>query len=258
MASVGEAVLLGIIQGITEWLPVSSSAHLVLVQELLHVDQPLLLDTALHAGSLAVILVFVRADIAAMLGAVWRRDFASDPGRLAIHVAVGTVPVALAGYFLHDRIEALFHNVLAVGVALLFTGMLLFCTRRRDGSRELSLPVSLLVGIAQAVALVPGISRSGSTISAGLLAGIQRKKAFRFSLLLAAPAIAGAAALEIFQADKAGVQALPLVLGALVSMVVGYAAIGLLQRIVIGRKLHLFAWYCWTMGLAVILVVSLR
>ncbi len=96
MPSLPEITLLGIIQGFTEWLPVSSSGHLVLVQELLHIDQPLMLDIALHVGSLVVILLFLRREIMSILSAVWRRDFASEPGKLAIYIAVGTVPVALA------------------------------------------------------------------------------------------------------------------------------------------------------------------
>jgi len=254
MPSLPETALLGIIQGFTEWLPVSSSGHLVLVQELLHIEQPLMLDTALHVGSLVVILLFLRKDIWGILVAVLRREFTSESGKLAIYVAIATVPVALAGYFLHDRVESLFQSVLAVGIALLFTGLLLFLTRCREGSRELGFVSSLLVGIAQAAALIPGISRSGSTISTGLLSGVQREKAFRFSLLLAVPAIAGAAVLEIPGAADAGVQPLPLLLGASVSMAVGYVAIGLLQKIVVHRKLHLFAYYCWALGLTVIIV----
>ena len=256
MPSLLEAALLGIIQGFTEWLPVSSSGHLVLVQELLHIEQPLMLDIVLHVGSLAVILLFLRRDIWGILAAVMRRDFAGESGKLAIYIAVGTVPVALAGYFWHDTVESLFQNVLAVGVALLFTGLLLFLTRCREGSRELGYVSSLLVGIAQAAALIPGISRSGATLSTGLLSGVQREKAFRFSLLLAVPAIAGAAVFEIVGSADAEGQLLPLLLGAFISMAVGYVAIGLLQKIVVHRKLHLFAYYCWALGLTVIILES--
>ena len=257
MPSLPEAALLGMIQGLTEWLPVSSSGHLVLAQELLDIEQPLMLDVVLHAGSLIVILLFLRTEIASILRAAWRRDFTSESGKLAIYVIVGTVPVALVGYFLHDVFEDLFGSALAVGVALLFTGLLLFCTRFREGSRELGYGTSLLIGIAQAVALIPGISRSGATISTGLLSGIQKEKAFRFSLLLAVPAIAGAAVFEIASAADRSAQPLPLLLGAFVSMAVGYAAIYLLQRIVTHRQLHLFAYYCWAAGLAVIVLERL-
>jgi len=254
MPSLPEIALLGVIQGFTEWLPVSSSGHLVLVQELLHIEQPLMLDTVLHLGSLAVILLFLRTDIWGVLVAVWRRDFAGESGKLAMYVAVGTVPVALAGYFLHDTVESLFQSVLGVGVALLFTGLLLFLTRCREGSRDLGFVSSLLVGIAQAAALIPGISRSGATLSTGLLSGVQREKAFRFSLLLAVPAIAGAAVFEIIRSADAEGQISPPLLGALISMAVGYIAIGILRRIVIHRQLHFFAYYCWALGLTVIIV----
>ena len=257
MPSLPEAALLGIIQGLTEWLPVSSSGHLVLVQQLLDIEQPLMLDVALHAGSLVVIILFLRTEILSILRAIWKRDFASEPGRLAIYIAIGTLPIGLAGYFLHDTFEALFDNVLVVGIALVLTGFLLLCTLCREGSHNPGYGSSLLVGIAQAAALVPGISRSGATISTGLLSGIQREKAFQFSLLLAIPAICGATVLEITSAAGTGTRPLPLILGALISMAVGYVAISLLQKIVIHRKLHLFAFYCWALGLTVILLAVL-
>lgn len=257
MPSLPEAALLGVIQGLTEWLPVSSSGHLVLVQELLDIEQPLMLDVVLHVGSLMIILLFLRTEIANILTAVWRRDFTSVSGKLAIYVAIGTVPVALAGYFLHDAVESLFGSALAVGVALLFTGLLLFCTRFREGSRELGPVTSLLIGIAQAAALIPGISRSGATMSTGLLSGIQKEKSFRYSLLLAVPTIAGAAVFEIANADDRTTQPLPLLLGAFISMIVGYIAIRLLQRIVIHRQLHFFAYYCWAAGLTTIVLERL-
>jgi len=178
MPSLPEAALLGIIQGLTEWLPVSSSGHLVLFQQLFDIEQPLMLDVALHAGSLVVILIFLRQAILSIVIAIWRRDFASEYGRLAMYLVIGTAPVALAGYFLHDIFEALFDNVLAVGVALLVTGFILLSTRYHEGRQDTGYRSSLLVGIAQAASLVPGLSRSGATISTGLLSGIRREKAF--------------------------------------------------------------------------------
>lgn len=257
MPSLLEAALLGVIQGLTEWLPVSSSGHLVLAQELLDIEQPLMLDVVLHLGSLVVILLFLRAEIANISRAVWRRDFGGEWGKVGVFVIIGTIPVALAGYFLHDRVEDLFGSPFAVGVALLFTGLLLFCTRFRDGSHQLGYFTSVLIGVAQAVALIPGISRSGATISTGLLAGIRKENAFRFSLLLAVPAIAGAAVFEIANTADRTCDAPPLILGAIISMVVSYVAIRLLQRIVTHRHLHLFAYYCWALGLSVIVLERL-
>ncbi|MBX5326217.1 MAG: undecaprenyl-diphosphate phosphatase [Candidatus Bathyarchaeia archaeon] len=257
MATIPEIIILGIIQGITEWLPVSSSGHLVLVQEFFQIKQPLVFDVMLHFGTLIVILVVFRRDIERILKALTRRDFASEDGKLAGYVIIGTIPAVIIGYLFHDFFQSLFQNALAVSVALLFTGCLLFVSERRLGNRPLGFVDSVLIGVAQAVSIIPGISRSGATISAGLLRGVEKERVFRFSFLLSVPVILGATAFEakniaVQEADFAA-----MFLGMIVSIVVGYFALKALMKIVLQRRFHYFAYYCWVLGLGVIVLLLL-
>jgi len=253
MAGLVEAALLGALQGVTEWLPVSSSGHLALAQMLLGVQVPLAFDVALHAGTLLAAMFFFRKDVLKMVSAAARLDFKSEYGRLCAMVVLGTVPVALAGLLLHDAIASIFESALGIGVAMMLTGTVLWLTRFFDGSRGIGAWDALLVGAAQALALVPGISRSGITIAAGLSRRIERRKAFLFSFMLSIPAVAGANVLEIYRAGSAigaiGAEAL---LGIAAAAVVGYASIGILNDAFQSNRLHMFAYYCWAVGAATV------
>jgi len=259
-----EIIILGIIQGITEWLPVSSSGHLVLAQEfLVKVDpqEKLVLDVMLHFGTLIVILIVFRQDIINILKAIAKRDFQSEDGKLATYIIIGTVPVAVAGAVFYNTIDQLFQNALAVSIALLFTGFLLFASERRENNKSLTSLNSILIGIAQAVSLIPGISRSGATVSTGLLRGIDKQKVFKFSFLLAAPAILGATVYEFYKIRTTLPQSVDwtaISLGVIVSMLVGYFALKTLLKIVMRRKFHYFAYYCWTLGLVAIILLLLQ
>jgi len=185
-----EAAILGLVQGLTEFLPVSSSGHLALFQALFDWKDPdanLAFNVAVHLGSLAAVLIFVRRDIVAMF---------TRERRLLWVGAVATVPLAIVGIALKDAVKELSGNLLAVGGFLICTaGILWLATRIREGNRhasELPVPRAVLIGLAQAAALFPGISRSGSTLVGGLATGLQREQAVRFSFLLAVPAISGA------------------------------------------------------------------
>jgi undecaprenyl-diphosphatase len=268
-----EAVLLGLVQGLTEWLPVSSTGHLVLARELLGVEPTLFLDLLLHVGTLAVILVYYRDTVGEVLRALpggvapltgagaWRETWWADPRRrLALLVAAGSVPTVIVGVVFETQLVALFGSPLAVGIGLIATGVGLFLARfareRRPGLPTLG--AALVIGLAQGSAIVPGVSRSGATIATALLLGVHRSEAVRFSFLLSVPAILGATLFQADGASLASVAASPLAYaaGVLVAVVVGYAALALLERLVERRAFSGFCWYCWGVGLAVILVAA--
>lgn len=256
MVNLADAVLLGALQGVTEWLPVSSSGHLALAQALLGLQVPLLFDVLLHAGTLLAVIVFFRKDVWRLLSAALRMDFRSEYGRMAAMVAVGTVPVALAGFFLRDAIGALFGSPLAIGVSMLLMGALLYATKlfRPAAGRAVGVKDALFIGAAQALSLVPGISRSGSTIAAGLSRHVDRQKALLFSFMLSIPAVAGASAFELYSAGTAGIGAIGFegAIAVAVAAAVGYGAITLLKKVFDSGRLHVFAYYCWAVGTAVI------
>lgn len=255
MASVIETVILGIIQGLTEWLPVSSSGHLSVARELLAWQPPVVFYVLLHVGTLIVIVVHFRRDVWETLEALAGRDFKSDDGRLGVFIVLGSIPTAVIGYVFRDLFKSFFDNLVVVGAALLATGFLLFLSERRRGERALNWLDSFLIGIAQGIAIIPGVSRSGTTISTGLLRRVGRETAFKFSFLLAIPAVLGAIVEEsgdlgLLIGDETLVA---VVLGVAVSMVVGYLSLRLLQRVVLKQRFHWFAFYCWTAGALIII-----
>lgn len=263
-----QALILGVVQGLTEFLPVSSSGHLVLAQALFgesfeFKDMAVAFDLALHVGTLLPVLWFYRADLGRIVRRVTSRDgfeggvrtWLVDRHRwLALMVVVGTVPTGLMGVLLKDRFENLFHDPQAVCGALLVTGALLLSTRWLGTGdralRNLTLWVALAVGVAQGLAITPGISRSGTTIAVALLLGLDRELAARFSFLLSIPAILGATVLVA----KDGVvlpegAALALAVGFVAAVTVGYAALVMLVALVRRGGLHHFVWYLWPVAI---------
>lgn len=266
------ALLLGVVQGLTEFLPVSSSGHLVVGGELLGItEHALLFDTLLHLGTLLPVLWFYRADLMEMVSALGKlgqgpaRLWREDRGlRLAACVVIGTIPTGIIGFTLEDLFERLFSSLRTVGVTFLITGMILMLTRlRRDGSGEqeseqshlsLTAPRALLVGLAQGMAITPGISRSGSTIAAALLLGVERAMAARLSFLLSVPAILGAVLLQLRKLEGGTGGMLPTYLaGTLAATVSGYFALRWLVALVRRGGLHWFAAYVWPLGIAVLI-----
>jgi undecaprenyl-diphosphatase len=258
MVTLIEVIILAVVQGITEWLPISSSGHLVITQKALGLNLPLIYSVMLHLGTLIVVLTVFRKDIADIIKAVVKRDFETEEGKLALFIVVGSVPTAIIGFIFHGFFESLFSNLPAVGSALLITGAILFLSEKRIGNKKMGITDSLLIGLAQAIAIIPGISRSGATISTGLLRKIDKKTAFKYSFLLSAPAIAGATIMESKHLALGNIDPIPLLLGTIVSMIVGYASLKLLQKIVMNEKIHLFAYYCWLAGAAIILFTILQ
>lgn len=252
MVTIIEALILAIIQGLTEWLPVSSSGHLVIAQQFLGLNPPLIFDLILHIGTLGVVLISFRKDILKILKALVKKDLRSDEGKLAFFIIVGSVPIAVIGFIFKENIEQLFSSLLAVGVALLINAGVLFFSERRKGNKKMGTLDSFLIGIAQAAALIPGVSRSGLTVSTGLLNRINKKTAFRFSFLLSIPAILGATLFEFGDISTVNIELTSIVVGTGLSMVVGYVSLKLLQHIVMSGKFHLFAYYCTILGVAII------
>jgi len=248
-----EVFILAVVQGLTEWLPVSSSGHLVITQKVLGVNPPLIFDVMLHVGTLMVVLTVFRKDIADIIKAFVRRDFETEEGKLALFIVVGSVPIAIIGFVFYDFLKSLFSNLLAVGIALLITGCVLFFSEKRIGNRKIGILDSLLIGLAQGITIIPGISRSGVTLATGLLRRVDKATAFKYSFLLSVPTVLGATVMESKELAVANVDMTPLFLGAIISMIVGYASLKLLQKIVMNEKFHLFAYYCWAVGLAIII-----
>ena len=264
------SILLGIIQGLTEFLPVSSSGHLVLFQNLFGFREPeLLFDAGLHLGTLFAVCLYFRADLKKMIQETWR--FVTDPAQgrtrpgglaaaphalLSLWVLVGTVPTALIGLTFRSTFEGFFGSLPVVGAMLLCTGTLLviprFLVGRGFGRDRVGLGAALAVGIAQGLAITPGLSRSGTTIVCGLVWGLQREVAARFSFLLAIPAITGALLLQLTDIESGNVGLLPWVSGFLASSLVGLLALKILMGMVRRGNLFYFAPYCWALGLAVL------
>jgi len=250
-----QVLILAIIQGISEWLPISSSGHLVVVQEYFDLAPPVIFDVMLHVGTLLVVLIAFWKDIAGMLKALAQLDFASEKGKLAVFIVVGSTPTALIGFvFLVFRqiFEPLFYSPLAVGIALLGTGSILYVSKYGKNGKEMSYLDAFLIGIAQGIAIIPGVSRSGVTIATGLLSKLRKETAFKFSFLLSIPAVIGATITESENLFLGEIDGLTMVLGVMVSMIVGYVALKLLQKLLLKERFHLFAFYCWLLGTAIV------
>ena len=265
-----QALVLGVLQGATEFLPVSSSGHLVLLPWLLGWDSPsLAFDAVVHWGTALAVIVYFWRDWITIAQAVFRslldRSLADSQARLAWFIVLGTIPAALIGYLLNDFFESMFGRPAAAAGFLLVTAVILALSerlgRRERGLDTLTWRDALLVGLAQALAILPGISRSGSTIAAGLARGLRRKPAARFSFLLATPIILGAGLLQVLDLVQMGGwagQAPALVVGFVAAGAVGLSCIHFLMRYLQHRRLYPFAVYCAVAGVVCLLVPLVR
>jgi undecaprenyl-diphosphatase len=256
------ALFLGLLQGLTEFLPVSSSGHLVLAQALMHVrEQGILLEIVLHAGTLVAVCVALRCDLwqivreaALAVAAVPRRGVRALAGARGVGLlALATLPAAVAGLGLRDTVESVFENPRATAGCLVVTGLILLATRwLHSRPRPLGWRLALLMGLAQVLSLLPGISRSGSTMSAGLMGGAAPREAVRFSFLMSVPAVLGSLVLSLPEGVRTmGVHAWPaLALGFVASSVAGLVAIALVMRIVTRGRFYVFGIYCLLVGIA--------
>lgn len=250
------AFVLGVVQGITEFLPISSTAHLVLIPWLFDWESPLLhsltFDVALHMGTLLAILSYFARDWLNLLTGARRTLFM---------VLLGTIPAAFIGALLEDQVETAFRSPALIAVTLIVLGLILALAEKlgpKSWAIENLTPTNaLLIGLGQAAAIVPGVSRSGGTMTAALFLGMQREPAARFSFLLAAPIMLGAGLKKLpDMATSASTDAglLPLALGFLTSLVVGYLSIKFLLQYLQHNTLYLFVWYRIALGLAVLAV----
>lgn len=264
-----QAILLGIVQGLTEFLPVSSSGHLVLFSRLFSVpESSLVFEIVVHVGTLLAVLLVFRNEIGLLINSFlkllknpkqWKILVKDDPGcRLLVALVVGTLPAVAAALFLKQQIEGLFNNSLFVGLMLILTGTILYLTEHHKaggkGLEEISTKDAILIGCGQAVALFPGISRSGSTIAMGLFRGLERESAARFSFLLSVPAIFGALvfSLDDIFAVTTDLGFRVLATGLVASALTGYFAIHFLLELVKKGKLVWFSYYTWVVGAVVV------
>lgn len=254
-----KAIILGIIQGITEWLPVSSSGHLAIAQNLFGLkEENVFFDIMLHIGTLIVVLIVFREDIKKIILALFKKE-PSYHKKLGYYVIIGTIPTAIIGLLLKDLFESMFDTLLLVGCMLLITGFILFGgeAKKFERKKKMNALDSIFIGIAQGFSIAPGISRSGSTISTALFCGIDRDESARFSFLLFIPAILGATFGKILEVEKSKVEFFPIFVGMISAMIVGYFSIKLLLKIVRNRKLRIFSYYCFIVGILVILYSQL-
>lgn len=267
--SVISAVILGLVQGIAEFLPISSSGHLSIFQNFFNLSTAeeghVFFDVLLHLGTLVSVCVVYRQDIKMIICdtlAYARGIGHPQPGgpkhyagaRLLFMMFIATLPLFLI-LPIKDLVEKLYYNTMFIGIALIATGFILFLSDKmkngRHNEKTMSLASAIIIGFAQALATVPGISRSGMTISAGMASGLERQFAAKFSFLISIPAILGANLLSLFDALSGGIDTslLPVyLLGMLVAMVSGYFSVSLVKLICQKGKFGCFSYYCWAAG----------
>ncbi len=248
MNEILQAIILGIVQGITEWLPVSSSGHLVIFQHFLGVTERIGFDLMVHFGSLIVVLIVFRKDIFNLIKGVFNRD--RKQITYLINLIVASIPIALVGYFLNGFVKTTFQDIKLVGIFLLITSALLFATKNHKKKSKLTSHNTFFMGLAQALAIFPGISRSGSTIATGMINGIDRNEAAKFSFLMFIPAICGAIFLEFDNFVFSRVN----IVGMITSIIVGYVSLKFLLEFVKKGNLYMFGWYCLILGLIVFII----
>ena len=264
-----QGIIIGIVQGLTEFLPVSSSAHLVFIQNILGVESSLAFDVFLHLGTLIAVLWFFRWDIIKMIKSWWlsigdilqgrfREGFDADPyKRLAWYVILATIPVAIVGVLFDDAIDSLFAGALYVPAFFLFvTGTILYLSQRMASGNvnlhNISKKEALWMGLGQACAILPGLSRSGTTIAAGLTIGLEKEFAAKFSFILSIPAIFGAFLFKLKDIGSSlDVNFLPIFLGFIAAIIAGYLAIKWMLDLIQNKSLDIFAYYCWVVGIVV-------
>ena len=270
--NIGQTILLGTIQGLTEFLPISSSGHLVIFQKIIGLKNPeILLDISLHIGTLLAILIFFRGDIKAIIteGLAFIRDVISKKktvseirripnAALILWILIGTVPTGIIGIIFKPLFIHMFGSAFVVGLMLIVTGLILgsslFIPVSMKKNSEPGLISALLVGLMQGAAIMPGISRSGSTIVCGLFCGLNREAAGRFSFLLSVPAIIGASLLEFDISKITKIGATPFIIGIGVSFIVGLFALKITMTLVRKGNLYYFAPYCLLAGIITIII----
>ncbi len=258
-----QAAILGLVQGLGEFLPISSSAHLVLVPWLFGWTDPgLTFDIALHIGTLVAVVLYFWRDWWQLIIKGFT-DIRSVEGRLFWYLAAASVPGAIAGFLLEKRAETIFRSPVLIAVMLIVMGILLYWADRRSAKKiemkDITFGTSILIGISQALAIIPGVSRSGITMTTGLMTGLTRVGAARFSFLLSTPIIFGAAVVKLPHiVSNPSVITVDFAIGMLVSCITGIAGIGFLLRYVQTRDFLPFVLYRFVIGALVIVIAILR
>lgn len=258
MSLLFQAIILGIIQGLTEFFPISSSAHLVVIQHLFGIKKDVvLLDAVLHAGTVMAIIIFFWNDIIKILKDlpfILRKEGVEREGvKLFYFIIAGTLPTAIMGVLFKKEVESSFFSPKLTGALLLFTSLILFLTKFTRERNKFSITHAFIIGIFQGLALLPGISRSGATISSALALGWKREYAFKFSFLLSIPAVAGANILEIFNSNILISDLKVLTAGFLFSFIFGFISLKVLSPLVKKGKFYLFSIYCLIAGLGILI-----
>jgi undecaprenyl-diphosphatase len=248
-----QSITLGLIQGTTEWFPISSTGHLRLAEHFFNLQVPLLFDVVLHVGTLLVTLLYFRGAIKNVASALRRRDLHSGDGKLIVPIIIASIPTALIAVLVGNDLDVYFSTLPLLAAGFLASGAVLiaskFTSERQD---TISIPVALLVGAMQGLSIVPSLSRSGLTIAVMLLLGVKREIAFKFSFLLSVPAVLGALGLTLYQEHNAlslaGIGTLEIAASLAVTVAVSFLALKLLWKTLQAKKFYLFAAYCFAVG----------
>ncbi len=256
-----QSITLGLIQGTTEWLPISSTGHLRIAEYFWGLTVPLLFDVLLHFGTLIVTFIYFRKPIKNVLVSLWHRDFHSEDGKLIVPLIIGSIWTAFIAVAAGDTLNAYFSTLLWLGVWSIVTGALLLATKfTTERTNTISTPAALLIGLMQGLSIIPSVSRSGFTIATMLLLGVKREIAFKFSFLLSIPAVIGALGLTLYQEHEAlsiaGIGNLELFAAITVAVGVSFLALKIVEKSIAAKKFYLFSIYCFTLG-AVLITLSL-
>jgi len=247
-----QAVILGIIQGLTEWLPISSSGHLVITQKLLNITTTHSFDIAIHLGTLLVVIIYFWKDLVKILKALINWETKSYEFKLLKYITLTTIITGIFGIFFYDKITRAFYNLTLVSTLLVINGIFLIYVNKKKGPKKINTKSTIGIAIAQTLALLPGISRSGSTIGTGLLTGLKKEEAFKFSFLLSIPAIIGAN-LYIIPKENFIITSNVLI-GIATSFIFGYIAIIWLKKWLLQNKLNYFGYYCILIGILLLIL----
>jgi undecaprenyl-diphosphatase len=244
-----QAFILAVVQGITEWLPVSSSGHLVLARYFMVLEAPVAFDVMLHFGTLTAVLFFLRKQLHALFSGIVDKGSRGSDWNMLFYIFMGSFPAGIAGLVFMEFFESLFSNIYVVGGGLLLSGLMVYMGCRNVGKGSIDSSKSLIVGLIQALSIIPGVSRSGVTIGTGLMLGIRREQAATFSFMTSIPLILGATLLKMNELYSSGIDVGIILAGFVTSAVVGYAALKVMWGMLLGDKFHYFAYYCWALGI---------
>jgi undecaprenyl-diphosphatase len=257
------SIILGLIQGIAEWLPISSTAHLRIAEHFLGFSATPLFNVFLHIGTLGVVVLYFRHDIRIILTTLVHKDFHSEYGRFIPLIIVATIPTGITGLLYDKFLADNYQTFLIMGITFLVGATMLFLSKYgKENQTQISYRKSLVMGAAQGAASFPGLSRSGATMSSGLLQGIKREMVFKFSFLLSIPAIIGDLAVEAYLqrgsfSQGVGVSPLDLLAGLVFTVIAGYLAVVLVKKLVLTMRFHYFAAYGLAIGVILITLTLL-